>query len=399
MPDIHALLGPSSSHRWLACPPSARLEEKIEDTGSEYAQEGTLAHRLGELRLRARFEGLDLCGPEGGPQLQEVVNDPLYSASMSEYMNDYVAFVVERMAEAKTRCKDPRIFIEQTIRYEEYVPEGFGTSDCTIISDGIMDVIDFKYGKGVSVSAENNPQMKLYALGCFLALSWAYEIHTIRMTIFQPRIDNISMAKISVEELLAWAENELKPQAALAWAGEGEFAPSPETCRWCKAAPICRARAEYQMEIARHEFAQPELLTPEDIADVIRRLPDLQNWAEQVTNFALDAVLNKGAAVPGFKVVEGRSNRKYADEDAIAKALRKDGFKVADIYKPKELLGLTAMEKLVGKRRFEELAGPYIIKPEGKPTLAPEEDKRPALNTSAQAAADFADPGAAAPAT
>lgn len=389
MPDLHALLGPSSSHRWIACPPSARLEEKMEDRGSEYAREGTLAHRLGELRLRSKYEGLDLCGPEGGPQLQEVVNDPLYSATMSEHMNDYVAFVGERLAEAKTRCADPRIFIEQLIRYDEYAPEGFGTTDCTILADGVMEVIDLKYGKGVPVSAENNSQMRLYGLGCYLALSWAYAIHTVRMTIFQPRLDSISTAEISVADLLDWAETTLKPAAALAWEGKGDFAPGEDICRWCKAAPCCRARAEYQMEIARHEFAPPELLAPEEVADILRRLPDLQKYAEQVAAYAQDAALNHGVTIPGFKLVEGRSNRKYADEDAVAKALRKAGFKVADIYKPKTLIGITAMEKLVGKSLLAELASAYIIKPEGPPTLVPVSDKRPELNTAAQAANDF----------
>ncbi len=389
MPDIHALLGPSSAHRWLACPPSARLEEGIEDQGSDYAKEGTLAHRLGELRLRGRWEDLDLCGEEGGPMLQEVVNDPMYSATMSEHIDAYVAFIDERMADAKTRCRDPHIFIEQTIRYEEYVPEGFGTADCVILADDLMDVVDLKYGKGVPINAEDNPQMKLYALGCYLALSWAYNIRTIRMNIFQPRLDSVSTAEISVVDLLTWAEEKLKPKAALAWEGKGEFNPGPETCRWCKAAPVCRARAEHQLEIARHEFAQPNTLTIEEIADILSRLPDLKAWAEQVEAFAQDAVVNKGLTIPGFKVVEGRSNRKYADEDAIAKALRKAGYKVADIYKPKALLGITAMEKLVGKQTLENLAGQYIVKPAGAPTLVPETDKRPAINTAAQAAEEF----------
>lgn len=359
------------------------------DQDSEYAREGTLAHRLGELRLRAKYEGLDLYGSEGGPQLQEVVNDPLYSATMSEHIDAYVDFIGERFAEAKTRCNDPRLFIEQRICYEEYAPDGFGTADCIILADGIMDVVDLKYGKGVPVSAENNPQMKIYGLGGYLALSWAYGIHTVRMTIFQPRLDNVSTAEISVEDLLTWAEIELKHKALLAWEGGGDFAPGEDTCRWCKAAPTCRARADYQLGIARYEFTQPELLTPEDIADVLRRLPGLQKWAEQVAAYAQDAALNHGASIPGFKLVEGRSNRKYSDEDATAKALRKAGFKVGDIYKPKELLGITAMERLVGKKALEAIAGQYIIKPEGKPTLVPEEDKRPAINTAAQAAHDF----------
>ena len=384
MPDLHALLGPSSAHMWMSCPPSARLGESFEDQGSEYAQEGTLAHRIGELLLRKRWEGADITA-----DLEAAQVDPLYSGEMGECMEAYAAFVEERMAEAKTRCADPRIFIEQTVKFDEYVPEGFGTSDAIIISDGLMDVVDLKYGKGVPVSAEGNPQMKLYALGCYLALSWAYEISTIRMNIFQPRLDNISTATITRAELLDWAENELKPRAALAWAGEGDFCPGEGTCRWCRASPVCRAHRDYQLELAKRDFADPPLLSPDEVAEVLARLPALTAWAKSVEDYALDAAINQGVSFPGYKVVEGRSNRKYADTDGIAAALRKAGYKVADIYKPRELLGLTAMEKLVGKKKFGELAGQYIIKPEGAPTLVPEADKRPPINTAAKAAEDF----------
>lgn len=369
---------------WMACPPSARLGESFEDQGSEYAQEGTLAHRIGELLLRKRWEGADITA-----DLEAAQADPLYSGEMGECMEAYAAFIEERMAEAKTRCADPRIFIEQTVKFDEYVPEGFGTSDAIIISDGLMDVVDLKYGKGVPVSAEGNPQMKLYALGCYLALSWAYEISTIRMNIFQPRLDSISTATITRAELLDWAENELKPRAALAWAGEGDFCPGEGTCRWCRASPVCRAHRDYQLELAKRDFADPPLLSPDEVAEVLARLPALTAWAKSVEDYALDAAINQGISFPGYKVVEGRSNRKYADTDGIAAALRKAGFKVADIYKPRELLGVTAMEKLVGKKKFGELAGQYIIKPEGAPTLVPETDKRPPINTAAKAAEDF----------
>ena len=384
MPDLHALLGPSSAHMWMTCPPSARLGESFEDQGSEYAQEGTLAHRIGELLLRKRWEGADITA-----DLEAAQADPLYSGEMGECMEAYAAFVEERMAEAKTRCADPRIFIEQTVKFDEYVPEGFGTSDVIIISDGLLDVTDLKYGKGVPVSAEGNPQMKLYALGCYLALSWAYDINTIRMNIFQPRLDSISTDTVSRDELLAWAENELKPRAALAWEGKGAFCPSTETCRWCRASPRCRAHRDYQLETARQEFADPPLLSPGEVAEVMDRLPALLTWADKVKAYALDAALNRGEQFPGYKVVEGRSNRRYADEDGIAAALRRAGFQAADIYKPRELLGLTAMEKLVGKKKFGELVGQYIIKPEGAPALVPEADKRPPINTAAKAAEDF----------
>lgn len=384
MPEHHALLGPSSAHRWMVCTPSARLEEGLEDKGSEYAQEGTLAHRLGELLLRQRWEGADITA-----DLEAVVTHPLYSAAMWEHMEGYVAFIEERMAEARTRCADPRVFIEQTVRFDDYVPEGFGTADCIILADGLMDVIDLKYGAGVPVSAEGNPQMRIYGLGCYLALSWAYQIDSIRMTIYQPRLDSISTDAMTREDLLAWADAELKPKAALAWEGAGDFHPGEHQCKWCKIAATCRARAELQLQLAAYDFAQPPTLTPEEVADVLTRLPDLLAWADQVKTYALDAAINKGQHFPGFKVVEGRSNRKYTNEHAIYLRLKKAGYSAADLYKPKELLGITAMEKLVGKKHLEELVGGLIEKPAGAPTLVPESDKRPELNTAAQAAEDF----------
>lgn len=386
MPDRHAVLGPSGSHRWMACTPSARMEMGIPDTGSRFAKEGTLAHHIGELLLRRQWEGADVSAG-----LEAACADPMYSGEMGEYMESYAAFVEERMAEAKARCRDPRIFIEQRVSFEGYIPESFGTADCLIISDDLLDVIDLKYGKGVAVSAEGNSQMRIYGLGCYLEWAWAYEVKAIRMTIYQPRLDSISVETMTLDELLAWAETELKPRAALAWEGKGDFCPGDETCRWCRAAPICRAHRDYQMAIAREDFADPPYMTPEEISEVLKRLPALQAWADSVKEYALNAAINLGDHFPGFKVVEGRSNRRYTDEEAIAKVLRKAGYKVVDIYKPRELLGLTAMEKLVGKKKFGELAGAYIVKPAGSPTLVPESDKRPPLNTAAKAAEDFND--------
>lgn len=383
MPELHAPVGPSKAAQWMACTPSIRMEEGMPDKGSPYAAEGTLAHRLGELLLRERWEGLDITA-----ELAEVQADPLYSNEMREHMDGYAAFVEERMAEAKSRCPDPRIFIEQTVRFEEYIPEGFGTADCIILADGLMDVIDLKYGSGVPVSAEDNPQMKIYGLGSYLALSWAYDLPTIRLTIYQPRRDSVSVWSISAEDLLAWAEKELKPKAALAWAGEGECSPGETQCRWCRAAPVCRALKEYQMEIAKYDFADARTMEPEEVAEVLTRLPSLQKWAESVKEYALNAALN-GASFPGFKIVEGRSNRRYIDEHAVFLRLKKAGYPTAELYKPRELLGITAMEKLVGRKHLEELVGGLIEKPVGAPTLVPDSDKRPQLNTAAQAAEDF----------
>lgn len=385
MPDVHALLGPSSAAMWIACPPSARLGENISDTGSDYAREGTLAHRIGELLLRKRWKDADI-----EKDLDAAKADPQYSASMYEYMTAYADFVEERMAEAKAQCTDPHIFIEQQVDFAEYAPEGFGTSDVVIITDGQMEVVDLKYGSGIPVSAEGNPQMRIYGLGAYLAWSWAYDIQKVRMTIFQPRLDNISSDTMTVTDLLEWAENELEPKAKLAWEGKGEFNPGEKQCRWCKAAATCRARAEYQMELAKHDFAPPPTLDESEIADILTRLPEFKAWVKEVEDYAQDAAVNRGVHFPGYKVVEGRSNCKYGDENAIAECLTKAGFDSSAIYKPKELLGLTAMEKLVGKKKLGELTGKYIIKPEGAPTLVPLSDKRPELNTAAKAAEDFA---------
>lgn len=386
MPSDHALLGPSSAHRWLSCTPSARLEEGLPDTGSSYATEGTLAHRLGELLLRAEYEGADIT-----EELAEVQADPQYSPAMMEHMEGYAAFVAERYADAKSHCPDPRLYVEQRIDVSEYVPDGFGTTDCVIIADGLMDVIDLKYGAGIPVSAEDNPQMKIYALGCLLAFSLFYEITAIRMTIYQPRLDSISTAVIDRDKLEAWAEQFLKPRAAQAYAGEGPFAPGEMTCKWCKAGATCKARAEYQLELAAKDFQDAALMDNDEIAEVLERLPGLLAWAKQVKDYVEDAAINHGEKFPGFKVVEGRANRRYVNEGAIARRLKKAGFATADIYKPKELLGITAMEKLVGAKKLAELVGGLIEKPAGSPTLVPMSDKRPELNTAAKAAEDFAD--------
>ena len=386
MPSDHALLGPSSAHRWLSCTPSARLEEGLPDTGSSYATEGTLAHRLGELLLRAEYEGTDIT-----EELAEVQADPQYSPAMMEHIEGYVAFVAARYADAKSHCPDPRLYVEQRIDVSEYVPDGFGTTDCVIIADGLMDVIDLKYGAGIPVSAEDNPQMKIYALGCLLAFSLFYDITAIRMTIYQPRLDSVSTAVIDRDKLEAWAEQFLKPRAAQAYAGEGPFAPGELTCKWCKAGATCKARAEYQLELAAKDFQDAALMDNDEIAEVLERLPGLLAWAKQVKDFAEDAAINHGEKFPGFKVVEGRANRRYVNEGAIARRLKKAGFAAADIYKPKELLGITAMEKLVGAKKLAELVGGLIEKPAGSPTLVPMSDKRPELNTAAKAAEDFAD--------
>lgn len=314
---------------------------------------------------------------------------PFYCRAMEEHVAAYTDHIDSLMAEAKTRCPDPQLLIETEVHFDEYVPEGFGTSDACILSDGLLDVVDFKYGAGIPVSAKGNVQMRLYGLGQYLAQSWLYRIDQIRMTIFQPRLGIISTDMISVPDLLTWAEAVLKPAAALAWAGEGDFCPGEKQCRWCAVAATCRARAEYQLELAKYDFAEPATLSWDEIGEILTKIPDFTRWAESVQTYAQTAAVQNGQRVPGWKLVAGRSTRKYTDEDAIARKLRRSGYKTAEIYKPRSLLGLTALEKLVGAKKLDELIGKYITKPEGAPVLVPEHDKRPALNTAAAAANDF----------
>ena len=384
MPDTHALLGPSSAHRWLACPPSARLEAGMDDQGSEYAREGTLAHRLGELRLRERWEP----GPDRALDFEEVRSDPMYSGAMEEHIDAYVSFVEERMAEAKTRCADPRIFIEQMIRFDDYVPEGFGTADAVIIGDDAIEVIDLKYGKGVRVEARGNPQLRLYGLGASSLFSGLYDFNTVRTTIIQPRLDHIGSDEISLEELRLWAEKVIVPQARMAMDNTG-YTACGEWCRFCPAKSLCRKRAEYNLEMAKHTFKNPPLLSDEEIGEILTRADDLQRWAGDVQEYALQQAL-AGKHYEGWKLVEGRSVRKYSDEIKVAETLKAAGFDEALLYERK-LYGITAMEKLVGKKRFAETLGGLIVKPAGKPVLVPESDKREAIHSAEAAKADFDD--------
>ena len=363
----HAVLSASGSHRWLNCTPSARLELEFENTGSEAAREGTAAHALCEHKLKRAFH----------MRSRRPVSD--YDSDEMEKCTDaYAEFVMEQYEAAKQVCKDPVILIEQRLDFSCYVPDGFGTGDCLIISDDKLHIIDFKYGMGVLVEAEDNPQMKLYALGALAVYDALYDIREVSMTIFQPRRENVSTWTVSVEDLKAWAENELKPRAKMAYDGEGEYLPG-EWCTFCRAAVKCRARAEEKLKLAQTEFRMPPLLTDAEIEDILAVLPDLTKWANEIAAYALDAALNHGKEWNGFKVVEGRSVRKYRDEAAVAEAAKEAGYK--DIYR-QSLIPLTEMQRLMGKDRFEEILGGLITKAPGRPILVPKSDRRPAMNVS-----------------
>lgn len=363
----HAVLSASGSKRWLSCPPSARLERKFPDRAGEAAQEGTLAHALAEARIRYWLG--EISEYDMGVRNDRAQRDELYSPEMSEYVQEYVDFCVEKINAAQGVA-----LVEERLDFSRWVKNGFGTGDMVIIGDGVLEIVDLKYGKGVPVSAEGNTQMQLYALGAIEQYGYIYDFTHVRMSIFQPRNGGLSTQLMSVDELLAWGES-IKPIAELAYAGKGDF-KAGDHCRFCRAAAQCKALSEYNMEIAKLEFRDADLLTDDEVSFVLERVDGLVRYAEKVKTHALEEAL-KGHRWPGFKVVEGRSNRKITDEAKAVKLLRKAGYADDVIYKPLEMQTITALEKLVTKKKFGELLGSVIEKPPGKPTLVPEEDKRP----------------------
>ena len=363
----HALLSASSSHRWLNCPPSARLCEGYDDKGSNFAAEGSDAHSLCEYKLRKAL------GMEAKDPTEDLT---WYDAEMEESASGYAAFVMELVVEAKKTCSDPVVLIEQRLDYSKYVQSGFGTGDCVLIADGTLHIVDFKYGRGVLVEAEDNPQMKLYALGALEIFDCLYDIDTVSMTIYQPRRANVSTFTLTRQELLDWAETVLVPTAELAYAGDGEY-HCGEWCQFCKAKADCRERARANMELARYEFRQPPLLTDEEVEEILGKLDSLMDWASDIKDYALQAAIS-GKHWSGYKLVEGRANRRYTDENAVVAAVKAAGY---DPYDEPKLLGVTAMTTLLGRKQFNDILGGLITKPQGKPTLVPESDKRPAMTT------------------
>ena len=360
----HALLTASGSKRWLSCTPSARLEATFAEKETTAAAEGTAAHALAEYKVKRALRYF--CKRPVSEYEDEV---------MDMATDDYAAFILEAMAELRKAGADPTVMIETRLDFSDWVPDGFGTGDCIIIGGDTLHIVDLKYGAGVLVEAEGNSQMMLYALGALQQFGCLYDVKKVLMTIFQPRRENISTAELSVEMLMEWADNFVRPKAKQAFAGEGEYLPG-EWCMFCRAADKCRARAEANLKVAREEFGLPPLLTDEEVEALLPRLPDLVKWANELQAYALDAAVNHGKQWNGFKVVEGRSIRKYADEDAVARVAEACGYK--DIYQ-KKLINLGDLEKLMGKKKFQEVLGAYIVKPPGKPTLVPVSDKRPAL--------------------
>ena len=363
----HAVLSASSSERWLNWPPSARLCEAYEDKGSDYAAEGTDAHILCEYRLKQAL---------GIPAEDPIENLSWYNEEMEECAAGYAAYVVELLETAKQTCSDPVVMIEQRVDFSRWVQEGFGTADCILIADGVLNIVDYKHGKGVEVSAEGNTQLSLYSLGALEIFDGIYDIDRVCVHIFQPRKSNVVSSMMDTTDLYEWADTELTEKAQLAYEGQGSFSCG-EWCQFCKAKAECRERAEANLALARCEFQSPALLDDEEIADILGKVDALTAWASDVKEYALQQAIS-GKEWTGWKLVEGRSNRKYTSEAAVAATVEGAGF---DPYERK-VLGVTAMQKMLGKTRFEELLAPYIEKPQGKPTLVPESDKRPAMNTA-----------------
>lgn len=363
----HSEKGPSSSSRWIHCTPSAKLCADMPDQVTGFAEEGTQAHELCEFYLKKEM-GIKMEDPR--PNLS------YYNAEMEECCQGYRDYVMELYEEAKQKTKDPVLLVEQRIAYERFVSGGFGTADCILISDGTLNVVDFKYGVGVEVNAVGNTQMRIYALGALEIFDNLYDIEKVRMTIYQPRKNNISIDEISRDELYRWAEEVLRPASEEADRGDGEF-HAGEWCRFCKARHICRERARENLLLASYDFASPPLLEDGEIVEILSKVDRLISWANDVKEYALQEAV-AGKVWNGWKLVEGRSIRKYVNEKEVVEAAEAAGF---DPFE-KRLLSITDMEKMMGKKKFQEVIGGLVIKPSGKLTLVTMDDKRPAINTA-----------------
>lgn len=376
----HALLGASKAGQWINCPPSARLQETIPEKRSEYADEGTAAHELAETKLRQR---VTICNSKQRKaltkKLEEFKSNKYYDQEMEDAVQTYVELVEERYMAAKARSSDAVVLLEEHVDFTDWVPDGYGTGDVVLIADGVLEVIDLKYGKGVPVSAYNNPQIRLYGLGAWAEHNYLYSIDEVHMTIIQPRLDNVSTEVMPLKDLLEWAESVVKPAAVLAFAGEGEFCAG-DHCRWCKVKGNCRARADENMKALAYEFKDPALMSNEEIGSILFITDQLKSWAKDVEDFAYDQALN-GNPIPQWKLVEGRSNRSINDKGVAIAALKATELDQEKYLKPEELLGIGELEKRLGKKEFGVLLGSLVTKPPGKPVLVPETDKRPELNS------------------
>ena len=376
MQNNHALLSASGSERWLNCPPSARLEEQFPKSTTSYADEGTAAHEIAELTARYWLNKIKETAYKN--KLAKLSKGEYYNAEMQEHADDYAQIIIQKFNAIKVNCGDAIVDLEvKSLDFSEWAPEGFGTGDCVIVADDVLEIIDFKYGKGVRVEAEGNTQMRLYALGALKRYGDLYDIKQVRMTIIQPRISaEPDTDEISKDDLIFWAENFVKPRAALAFAGEGEFNPDENTCKFCRAKEQCRARTEKNIKLF-DDAPDLDLITVDEAGELLSKAADITNWLKDLESLIMRSLF-EGAPVNGWKLVEGRSIRKFADTQKVAETLIAAGYDEATIYEQK-LLNLTDMEKTFGKKAIGEILEDLIYKPKGKPTLAPEQDRRPEI--------------------
>jgi hypothetical protein len=376
----HALLSASGADRWLNCTPSPRLEDAVPETGdSDFAKEGTLAHEFGDLNLQ-------LLSPftqksQKGLIVNELIKlrkHELYTDEMEEHVKKYTDFVMGGFNTANRSKGDAVLLIEEKLDLTHLIPGGFGTGDTILISDGTLWALDFKYGKGIKVDAADNPQLKIYALGALRSYEMLYDITKIKLVIVQPRLDHVSTWGISVKDLEHWAEEEVKPKAALAYAGKGEQ-HAGSWCKWCKVKAQCRALAEDNLRLAQYEFAKPMLLEDHEIIDIYKQIPSLTDWAKSVNAHVLAEAIG-GKKWDGYKLVVGRANRKWADEEKVIESIRLKTDLLPSQYYNAKLKGIGDMEKALGKTKFLRVLGPYVIKPVGAPTIALETDKRPEID-------------------
>lgn len=365
----HAVLSASGAHKWLKCTPSARLEEQFPNQTSEYMKEGTLAHAIAEYKVKSYFLE-PISKTAYTKRINKFKKEEDFSEEMLHHTDTYLEFIKGETMQTSER---PFIAVEQKIDFSKYVPDGFGTADCILISNNVLQIIDFKYGKGVLVEAEENPQMKLYALGALEQFGLFYDIRKIKMTIVQPRLDSISTAEITREELVKWGNETVVPQAQKAFMGIGDFVQG-EHCRFCKAKGACEFRAKENMKIVERIKKQDGILSNVELGKILTDTENIAQWIKDTQEYALSQIL-KGEEVPGWKAVEGKSNRKITDIDKAFEILEANGIDEAMLYE-RNPLTLTKLEKVVGKSKLTELIGDHIEKPKGAPTLAKENDKR-----------------------
>lgn len=381
----HALLSASSAHKWLHCPPSARLEDSFPDTTSEAAKEGTLAHSICELKLSKLFTDKNMSSKTFTGRHNKLKKDPLYNPEMERFTDEYVDYIKDL---AFAMPGPPMVAIEKKLDYGTYAKEGFGTGDCILLQGNTLHIIDFKYGKGVPVSAEDNPQLKLYALGAIAEYGFLYPISEVVLHICQPRLHSFTRFEIPAQDLITWGNEVVKPVAELAYKGEGAFVEGSwcDSC-FCKVAGTCRKRAENNITVMDDAIdpitgaiKEVPTLSNDEVGAILKKAQFLKKWVEKLEKYAHTSLLS-GDSIPGWKLVEGRSNRAFSDEEQLVKALSENGIDQALLYE-KKLLALTAIESIVDKDTWDRVVNPYLIKAPGKPTLVPADDKRQEMQLS-----------------